>query len=176
MIGEEEVFKIGKLLKPHGIKGEISFAYDDDIFDKVDCPYLILLIDNIFVPFFLKEYRFKGQDVALIKFENIDSDDKVRPYSNIEVFFPRKYMLDNEDLLHYTWNYFVGFSVFDVTTNKLIGVIDSVDDATMNILFNVLFDNSKEMLIPASEDLIVEVDNENKVLKMRLPEGFSELY
>lgn len=176
MIREEEVFKIGKLLKPHGIKGEISFAFDDDIFDKVDSPYLILLIDNIFVPFFVEEYRFKGQDTALIKFEDINSDDKVRQYSNTEVFFPRKYMLDNEESLSYTWNYFVGFSVFDITTNKLLGVVESIDDATMNVLFNIVFDESKEMLIPASEDLIVEVDNESKLLKMQLPEGFSELY
>lgn len=175
MIREEEVFKIGKLLKPHGIKGEISFAFEDDIFDNVDCPYLILLIDGIFVPFFVDEYRFKNQETALIKFEDINSEEKVRQYSNVDVYFPRKYMSHNEDSSDYSWNYFVGFSILDITTNKMLGVVDSVDDSTINVLFNVLFDNIKEILIPASEELIVEVDNENKLLKMQLPEGFLEL-
>ena len=74
MIKEDEVFKIGKFIKPHGIKGEISFAFDNDIFDKADCPYLICLIDGIYVPFFVKEYRFKGAETALITLEDITSD------------------------------------------------------------------------------------------------------
>ena len=36
MLKKEDVFKIGQFAKPHGIKGEISFAFDNDIFDKAD--------------------------------------------------------------------------------------------------------------------------------------------
>ena len=36
MIKEEEVFKIGKINKPHGVKGEMSFTFTDDIFDRTD--------------------------------------------------------------------------------------------------------------------------------------------
>ena len=32
MIREEEVYQIGKLGKTHGVKGEISFLFDDDVF------------------------------------------------------------------------------------------------------------------------------------------------
>lgn len=51
MIRKEEVFKIGTINKPHGVKGEVSFTFTDDIFDRVDCDYLILLLDGILVPF-----------------------------------------------------------------------------------------------------------------------------
>ena len=51
MIKEEEVYKIGKLGKTHGVKGEISFLFDDDVFDRVDADYLVLMIDGILVPF-----------------------------------------------------------------------------------------------------------------------------
>ena len=36
MIRRDEVYKIGKLGKPHGVKGEITFAITDDVFDRVD--------------------------------------------------------------------------------------------------------------------------------------------
>ena len=64
MIKQEEVYKIGKLGKPHGVKGEINFLFDDDVFDRVDAQYLILDIDEILVPFFMEEYRFRSDSTA----------------------------------------------------------------------------------------------------------------
>ena len=55
MIKREEVYQIGKLGKTHGIRGEVSFLFDDDVFDRVDADYLILDIDGILVPFFFEE-------------------------------------------------------------------------------------------------------------------------
>lgn len=65
MIRQEEVFKIGKIGKPHGVKGEVSLMFEDDVFDRVDADYLVLLIDGILVPFFFEEYRFKSGETAL---------------------------------------------------------------------------------------------------------------
>ena len=48
MIKKDEVFKIGIFNKPHGVKGEISFTFTDDIFDRVECEYLVCLLDGIF--------------------------------------------------------------------------------------------------------------------------------
>ena len=47
MIKQEEVYKIGRLGKSHGVRGEVSFLFDDDVFDRVDADYLILDIDGI---------------------------------------------------------------------------------------------------------------------------------
>ena len=55
MIRKEEVYKIGIFNKPHGIHGELSFTFTDDIFDRVEAEYLICLLDGIFVPFFIEE-------------------------------------------------------------------------------------------------------------------------
>ena len=67
MIKKEDVYKIGKLGKPHGVKGEVSMMFTDDIFDRVEADYLICLIDGILVPFFLEEYRFRSDTTALVK-------------------------------------------------------------------------------------------------------------
>ena len=46
MIRKEEVYKIGIFNKPHGIHGELSFTFTDDIFDRVEAEYLICLLDG----------------------------------------------------------------------------------------------------------------------------------
>ena len=111
MIRKEEVFKIGIINKPHGVKGEVSFTFTDDIFDRVDCDYLILLLDGILVPFFIEEYRFRSDNAALVKFEGIDTAEKARGFTNVEVYFPKKYMEEQDEIT--SWNFFVGFKVHD---------------------------------------------------------------
>ena len=56
MIEESSVYKIGVLTRTHGVRGEISFTFSDDVWDRADADYLVLLIDGILVPFFLEEY------------------------------------------------------------------------------------------------------------------------
>ena len=53
MIKKEDVYRIGQIGKPHGVKGELSFHFEDDVFDRTDADYLILEVDGILVPFFL---------------------------------------------------------------------------------------------------------------------------
>ena len=55
MIESNDVFPIGRLGKPHGVKGEICFHFNDDIFDRTEAEYLILSVDQILVPFFMEE-------------------------------------------------------------------------------------------------------------------------
>ena len=74
----ENFYKIGKLGKPHGVKGEISFLFDDDIFDRTDADFLALEVDGLLVPFFFEEYRFKGSETALVKFVNIDTQERAK--------------------------------------------------------------------------------------------------
>lgn len=173
MIRPEEVYKIGKLGKPHGVKGEISFMFDDDIFDRADTDYLILEVDGILVPFFYEEYRFHGDETALMKFCDINTQDQARELTGCDVYFPR-HLSDSADE-NVTWAELIGFSLIDIHINKVVGKIQSVDDSTINILFEVLTDEGKDVLIPASEDLIQEVDTEKKTIKIDLPEGLLDL-
>lgn len=168
MIKKEEVFKIGIINKPHGVKGEVSFTFTDDIFDRVeDCDYLVLLLDGILVPFFIEEYRFRSDNVALVKFERIDSTEKARTLTNVEVYYPVKFMDDQEEIS--SWNYFIGFRVEDIHHGCLGTVVD-VDDATMNVLF-VIENGDEEVLLPAHEEFILDIDRKKKILKVDIPDG-----
>jgi len=169
MIRENEVFKIGKFKKPHGIKGEISFSFDNDIFDRVDCPYLVCSMDGILVPFFIEEYRFTTNETALVKLEDINSDIEAKQFTGLDVFFPRKYLEEDTDA-PLTLDYFIGFSVID---NQLgnIGTITDIDESTINTLFLLSDSEENEIIIPATDDFITEIDEEKKILFMDLPEG-----
>ena len=159
MIKQEEVYKIGRLGKSHGVRGEVSFLFDDDVFDRVDADYLILDIDGILVPFFIEEYRFRSDTTALMKFEGIDTQERARELTGCS---------DDDSI---SWSAIVGFDIIDASTDKSVGRIASIDDSTLNILF-CLEDGH---LIPASEDLITQIDQQARTITMHLPAGLLDL-
>ena len=169
MIKQEEVYKIGHLGKAHGIRGEVSFLFDDDVFDRVDADYLILDIDGILVPFFLEEYRFKSDANALVKFDGIDTLERAKELTGCEVYFPRE--LSDEDSEHISWAEIVGYQLVDAETKTIAGTIASVDDSTLNTLFEL----EDGRLIPASEELITHIDTKKHQIEIKLPEGILEL-
>ena len=169
MIKKEEVYKIGRIGKAHGVKGEVSFNFDDDVFDRVDAEYLILEVDGILVPFFMEEYRFRSDSTALVKFEDIDTQDRARELANCDVYFPRDLADDKEEVL--TYSFLVGFDIIEASTGKKVGTIASIDESTLNILFEL----EDGMLIPASEELITDIDKDNKTITIALPEGILDL-
>ncbi len=173
MIRREEVYKIGKLGKPHGVKGEITFAITDDVFDRVDADYLVIDVDGILVPFYMEEYRFKNDDNVLVKFEGLDTQEHVRNYTGCEVFFPRS--LSDSDGESMTWAEIIGFQLVDAASGNTVGTICRVDDSTLNLLFEVTDSEGKDLLIPASGDLIESVDAEKKTVTVTLPDGILNL-
>ena len=126
MIRDDEVYKIGRLGKPHGVKGEISMQVDDDVFDRVEADFLILKVDGILVPFYMEEYRFRSDTTALIKFEDVDTVEQARQLTNCDVFFLRRLADNNDEDL--TWAFFVGFDLVEATTAHIVGRIAAVDD------------------------------------------------
>ena len=169
MIRREEVYKIGRLGKVHGIKGEISFLFDDDVFDRVDADYLVLDIDGILVPFFIEEYRFKTDSNALMKFEGINTQERARELTGCDVYFPRALAENDEENL--SWAEMIGYSLMDAQTGQNIGNIAAVDDTTINILFEL----EDGRLIPASEELITNINIQKHQIEINLPEGILEL-
>ncbi len=73
MIGNEEVFPIGRVTRPHGTHGELEITFTDDAFERGDAAYLVFMLDGILVPLFMDEYRDKGQESVIVKFTDISS-------------------------------------------------------------------------------------------------------
>ena len=169
MIKQEEVYKIGRLGKAHGVKGEVSFQFDDDIFDRVDADYLVLDIDGILVPFFMEEYRFRNDTVCLVKFCDIDTQQRAQELTGCDVYFPRALAEEAEEVPSLAS--LVGFDIIDISNGKTIGRIAAIDDSTVNILFEL----EDGTLIPASDELIETIDSTSHTITMHLPEGLLDL-
>jgi 16S rRNA processing protein RimM len=169
MIRQEEVYKIGRLGKAHGVKGEVSFQFDDDIFDRVDADYLVLDIDGILVPFFMEEYRFRSDTVCLVKFCNVDTQQRAQELTGCDVFFPRAMAEEGDDMP--SLSMLVGYEIVNNANGRIVGQIVAIDDSTANILFEL----EDGMLIPANDDLIEVIDTEKQQIKMNLPSGLLEI-
>ena len=167
MILEKELFKAGKINKTHGVNGELNCAVNADTIDKAE--YMVLDMDGIFVPFFISNIRVKSQNAALITLEDIEDETEARKLIGKDIYLPIA-LMEEENMLSY--EYFVGFTV--VNADEKLGEISYVDDQTVNILFGIKTEDG-EILLPAVEDFIEEVDNENKILYTNYPIELVEL-
>ena len=171
MIKQEEVYHIGRIGKAHGVRGEVTFNFDDDVFDRTDADYLVLEVDGILVPFFMEEYRFRSDTTALVKFEGIDTQQRARELTNCDVYFPRALTTADDDSAPLSLAFLVGFDIVEATTATRIGTITAIDDQTANILFEL----ADGTLIPANDDLITAIDAENKIITMNIPQGLLDI-
>ena len=169
MIKKEDVYKIGRLGKAHGVKGEVSFQFDDDIFDTADADYLILDIDGILVPFFMEEYRFRNDSLALVKFCDVDTQQRASELTGCDVYFPRSIADERAEGL--SLSSLVGFDLIDANGNEKVGTIAAIDDTTQNILFEL----EDGTLIPASDDLITDINTQQRQITMQIPEGLLDI-
>lgn len=167
MILEKELFKAGKINKTHGVNGELNCSINSDTIDRAE--YMVLDMDGIFVPFFISNIRVKSQNAVLVTLEDIEDETEARKLIGKDVYLPIS-LMEEEDMLSY--EYFVGFTV--VNAEEKLGEISFVDDQTVNILFGIKTDDG-EILLPAVEDFIEEVDNENKILYTNYPIELVEL-
>lgn len=174
MIKKEDVYQIGKLTKAHGLNGEINFQFTDDVWDRIESDYLICEVDGILVPFFLEEYRFRSDSTALVKFEDLDSANAVRFLINSDVYLEKQHQEElGEDEV--SLNYFIGFKMIDGDDNNEIGTIIDIDDNTENWLFIVERTNGEEVMVPAHEEFIAEIKQDEKIMVMDLPLGLLDL-
>lgn len=169
MIKREDVYKIGRLGKAHGVKGEVSFQFDDDIFDTTDADYLILEIDGILIPFFMEEYRFRNDSLALVKFCDVDTQQRASELTGCDVYFPRTLAEESEGQL--SLSSLVGFDIVEASNSKVVGKIAAIDDTTQNILFEL----EDGRLIPASDELITNIDTNRQQIIMQIPTGLLEI-
>ena len=182
MIEKEELFKIGKFAKPHGVKGEISLLTTFDLLDETGAGdsdgagaglFLVCEMEGICVPFFIESCRYKTDNVTLVKLENVDSDEAAKVFMNQEVHISTTLMNSASSTDGITFDNFIGYKVIDEAKGYL-GDITDVDESTQNILFSINY-NGGELLLPAVEDFIINVDHKEKSLTTNIPDGLFDL-
>ena len=175
MIRESEVFYIGTITKARGIKGEVEMRFTDDAFDRGDAEYLVIETDGILVPFFWEEYRFKNQETAILKFEDVDTEARAKTLAGRRVFYPLACLPeDDEQEGLRSWKALTGFKVTDPDGGPL-GTIEQVDDSTANILLTLSTPTGREILLPLHEDFVTHLAIKERTIALALPAGLAEL-
>ena len=172
MIGLSEVQRLGSIVKPHGVCGEMVVTVPASLnwTDNPDC--LVCSIDGILVPFWLESIREKSATSLLVKFEGYDSVESIGRFLGVAVYIPREFVSVDESESP-LWCSFIDWKVIDEEAG-LLGIIVAVDESTPNILFQVK-DGNRERIIPANEVWITGVDRDNCILTYKLPGGLAEL-
>lgn len=164
-----ETYKIGTLTRTHGIGGELSMNFTDDVWDRADADYVFIEVDGIQVPFFLEGWRFRSDSVVLLKFLDIDTSEDADEYVGANVYFPYDLTPEPDEDDEYTWKHFTGWQVVEAKAG-IIGEIDYVEDSTANTIFCI-----DGKLVPATEDFIERIDAKERTIYMNLPEGLLDL-
>lgn len=172
MIPKKDILQIGNTQKPYGIKGEIVIRFRKEEYADAETEYYFLEIEGIPVPFFIEEFTYSTDVTARVKFEDVNDEVAAARYVNTPVFLPRELLESSAGSTMSDRDYFIGFSVIN-QHGKPLGIIREVDDSTINVLF-IVRNEEKEYLIPAAEDFIAAIDEENLLIRMYLPEGLIE--
>ena len=172
MISEKDILQVGRTQKPYGIKGEIIVLFHKAEYAELDSEYYFLEIEGLPVPFFVEEFTFSNNVSARVKFADVNDEKSASRYVNLDVFLPREQVILEQEQDRDDWNWFVGYAIVDQHGVNL-GTIEEVEDSTQNILF-IVKNDEREHLIPATDDFIAAIDEENKIIEMYLPEGLTD--
>ena len=175
MITRDDIMQIGQIVKPHGLQGELAVTTHSDLFDEIEPSCLICELDGIYVPFFVEDLRYKNDDTLLVKFEGIDSSEDAKELIKAPLFIEKKYVPEEIGQNEVEGiDYYIGFRLLDAKGTE-IGTIEGVDDSSENVLFLVIGPQDQEYYIPATDEYIIEINDEKRTMSMTLPEGLLDL-
>ena len=167
MIQENEVILLGTCTRTHGRRGELHIISDNDLLSIADDPQFVLFrLNEILTPFRLTEWREKGANAYIVSLDGITTEEQAQRLCGNSVYLLRRDLTDDPDEPLITWQDLIGYEVIDNEMGSL-GKIKNVDDSTLNTLF--LLDN--DVVIPAHEDFITEINSEARQLHVSLPAG-----
>ena len=167
MTGDENIL-LGTIAKTHGVRGELILRTANPSYDlKENWESIFLKIDGILVPFFISTLRpFKTRELVL-KLDWHDDKNKAESLAGYEVWIPDNLLepVENEVFL----DELIGYKFRDSATGKE-GTISDFIDIPDNPVFEVEI-NGEKKLVPASEELILEIDADKGEITFELPEG-----
>jgi 16S rRNA processing protein RimM len=170
---KDDHYLLGSLLKTTGIKGEIVLKFNNDCPEEIQKLESILVdVDQKLVPFFIDDIKIKSNSTAIVKIEGLDNEQQSNEFINSDFYIG----YDQVQLLQITPEEYidvVGYMVKD-QNNKDIGEVIEFIDIPENPVLNVKSAKG-EILIPAKDELIIEVDDDLKVVQLHITDGLLDL-
>lgn len=168
----KSALKIGFILKPHGLKGEVTVALNAGIPEDIESLQSVFLEkDNRLVPYFIEAIAVRGPK-AFVKFEDVNSLEMAGEISRQGIYIPKPTRAKSKQGEYYP-DEVIGFEVYD-ESEEFIGTIKEVMDEGPNPML-VLDYKSKEILIPINSPFIQNLDKRKNRFTVNLPDGFLDI-
>ena len=162
---------IGKIAGPHGIQGAVkvySYAESFSVF-KSGITILVKNPNDSTV----KDYRVKWSAphsrFVLLLFEGVESRVPADNLKGFELFIKKADLPELEKDTYY-WNDIIGLLVY-TSDDNYIGRVESIIQTGANDIYVVKDEKNNEVLIPAIESVVLNIDVIQKIMKVNLPEG-----
>ena len=109
MITDDQLIRVGRIIKTHGVRGELSAETTVD--DLESYRAIVCSIDGINVPFFVSAVRSRGAASVLLTIDGIDNEHAARMLVGHPFYVLRSEYADNEDEV--ACDYFTGYTILD---------------------------------------------------------------
>lgn len=171
---KEECFYLGKVTSKYSFKGEVLLKLDTDepeIYEEMESVFVEL--GKNLVPFFITKSQLHKSSLLRVAFEDVDDEPTAESLIGKAVYLPLT-MLPELSGNQFYYHEVIGFSMVDDNHGD-IGIIQSVNDAASQVLFEVL-KGDVQLLVPLSDDIIQRIDRKLKTVYVVTPEGLVDLY
>ena len=159
---------IGKVVRAHGVKGEISVKVMTEFPERFEITRQVYL-GNEFeaTPYQLNSYRWH-KDNVLLTLVGITNRDEAEPLKGQLVQVPIEEAMPLPDGVYYHYQ-LVGLAVV-TTTGDQLGVLSEVMETGAHDVY-VVDNDGKEILLPAIADVVKSVDLETGQMTVEVIEG-----
>lgn len=166
-----ELIPIGRIIKPHGLKGEVGvIPYTENLenFDQEE----VWITWRGFARKMRIEYFRRYSKGLLIKFEKTDSRERAEMLRDWEIAIEPSQLKELQEGEFY-YRDLMNCQVKLEDGTDIGKVSDVVETGTTMLV--VTSPEGSEHLIPLVEEFIVKIDIENKIIIVSLPSGLLEL-
>lgn len=164
--GEPVFLVIGKLRRSHGLSGDVIMDVYTDFPERLSVGKT-LLIGESRRPLVIRSLRPKDKEL-LIGFEGYTSSESTVDLRNQLVYVSAAELpaLPAGEYYHHE---LVGLRVVG-TDGSEIGTLDEILETRANDVYVIKKADGKEILIPAVDEFILEINLEQRTIKVALPE------
>lgn len=171
---KEDCFELGKITKPHGLKGEVIFWLDVDVPEEYAYLETVLLeLKGDLVPYIIESIQIRGKK-AIVKLDEVKSIEDTDSLINCNLYLPLD-KLPELDGNSFYYHEIIGYRIYDLEEKREIGTIKTVFEGPGHDMFSLEIQD-KEVLIPIVDEFLIHVNRLEKIVEMRIPHGLIDLY
>jgi 16S rRNA processing protein RimM len=169
----EDCFRIGSILKPKGLKGELHIYVDFDGLEDIDFKSIFVEISGKLIPYFVESVKYLQKNAAYLYLEDVDTIDKASLLAKKDIYLPNK-LKPKKKKAEFTLFDLAGFIAIDVNEGEL-GEVTDVHEYPQQIIAAVNY-KGIEILFPLNEAVIQSIDVVKNIVTVDLPDGLLDVY